>query len=195
MSDESLASVVEKLARGDQAAAEKVFRTYEPFLRQVVRRQLDTNMRAKFDSVDIVQSVWSDLLQGFRESAWSFDDTERLKAFLVRATRHRFLDRARRYRTCMRKEVSASARPRLDEAFPSNQPRPSQVLQAEELWDRMLAECHPPHRELLLLKREGFTIAEIASRTGLHEDSIRRILRDLACRFGVTRQRSNGAME
>ena len=192
MSDESLASVVEKLAQGDQAAAEKVFRAYEPFLRQVVRRQLDADLRAKFDSIDIVQSVWSDLLQGFRESAWSFDDAERLKAFLVSATRHRFLDRARRYRTRMRKEASPSERPRLDEAVPSSQPLPSEVLQAEELWDRMLAECRPAHRELLQLKREGFTIAEIASRTGLHEDSIRRILRDLACRMGMAKQRSNG---
>jgi RNA polymerase sigma-70 factor (ECF subfamily) len=195
MSDESLASVVEKLAQGDQAAAEKVFRAYEPFLRQVVRRQLDADLRAKFDSIDIVQSVWSDLLQGFRESAWSFDDAERLKAFLVSATRHRFLDRARRYRTRMRKEASPSERPRLDEAVPSSQPLPSEVLQAEELWDRMLAECRPAHRELLQLKREGFTIAEIASRTGLHEDSIRRILRDLACRIGVAKQRGNGDVE
>jgi hypothetical protein len=38
---------------------------------------------------------------------------------------------------------------------------------------------------LLQLKRDGFTVAEIASRLGLHEDSIRRILRDLACRMGV----------
>lgn len=187
MSDESLATVVEKLSRGDQAAAEKVFRAYEPFLRQVVRRHLGADLRAKFDSVDVVQSVWSDLLQGFRESAWSFDDAERLKAFLVSATRHRFLDRARRYRTRMRKEARPGAGPCLDEAVPSSQPRPSQVLQAEELWNRMLAECRPAHRELLRLKRDGFTIPEIASRTGLHEDSIRRILRDLACRMGVAK--------
>jgi RNA polymerase sigma-70 factor (ECF subfamily) len=192
MSDESLATVVEKLSQGDQAAAEKVFRAYEPFLRQVVRRQLNADLRAEFDSVDIVQSVWSDLLQGFRESAWSFDDVDRLKAFLVSATRHRFLDRARRHRTRVRMEASASERPHLEEEVAAKQPRPSQVLQAEELWDRMLAECRPAHRELLQLKREGFTIAEIASRTGLHEDSIRRILRDLACRMGMAKQRSNG---
>jgi RNA polymerase sigma-70 factor (ECF subfamily) len=49
----------------------------------------------------------------------------------------------------------------------------------------MLAECRPAHRELLQLKREGLSVAEIASRTGLHEDSIRRILRDLACRIAT----------
>jgi RNA polymerase sigma-70 factor (ECF subfamily) len=187
MSDEPLSTVVEKLARGDRAAAEQVFRAYEPFLRQVVRRQLSTDLRAEFDSIDVVQSVWSDLLQGFRESAWSFEDSERLKAFLVSATRHRFLDRARRYRARKQKLVPAKTGCRLDKTVPSGQARPSQVVQAEELWDRMLAECRPEHRELLQLKRDGFTVAEIASRVGLHEDSIRRILRDLACRIGVAK--------
>jgi RNA polymerase sigma-70 factor (ECF subfamily) len=187
MSDKSLATVVEKLSRGDPVAAEKVFRAYEPYLRQVVRRQLNADLRAKFDSVDIVQSVWSDLLQGFRESAWTFEDVERLKAFLVSATRHRFLDRARHHHARMRKEAPPGVSARLHEAATSTQPRPSQLLQAEELWDCMLAECRPAHRHLLQLKREGFTIPEIASRTGLHEDSIRRILRDLACRMGVAR--------
>jgi RNA polymerase sigma factor (sigma-70 family) len=187
MNDDSLANVVEKLSQGDNAAAEKVFRAYEPFLRQVVRRQLRANLRAKFDSEDIVQSVWSDLLRGFRESAWSFSDTERLKAFLVTATCHRFLDRARRHRTATKMEVTGAARVRAVETVPSRQPRPSQVLQADDLWQRMLAECRPAHRELLQLKRDGLTIVEIASRTGLHEDSIRRILRDLACRIGVSK--------
>ena len=185
MIDESLSTVVEKLAQGDSSAAEMVFRAYEPFLRQVVRRQLSTELRAEFDSVDVVQSVWSDLLQGFRDSAWSFNDSDHLKAFLVSATRHRFLDRARRYRARRCNLAPVMTGSRLDKTVPSGQARPSQVFQAEELWERMLAECRPEHRELLQLKREGFTIAEIASRIGLHEDSIRRILRDLACRMGV----------
>ena len=187
MSEESLSAVVEKLAQGDQSAAEQVFRAYEPYLRQVVRRQLSTDLRAEFDSTDVVQSVWSDLLQGFREAAWSFDDSERLKAFLVNATRHRFLDRARRYRARRRNLATVKAGSRLDEAVPSGQARPSQILQAEELWNRMLAVSRPEDRELLRLKRDGFTIAEIASRMGLHEDSIRRILRDLACRIGLAK--------
>ena len=44
----------------------------------------------------------------------------------------------------------------------------------------MLALCPPAHRNLLLLRREGVPLAEIAARTGLHPGSIRRILRDLA---------------
>ncbi|HZY85770.1 MAG TPA: helix-turn-helix domain-containing protein, partial [Gemmataceae bacterium] len=66
MSAEPLHTLLERLCRGDDQAAEQVFRTYEPYLRKVVRRQLPTRLRSKFDSLDIVQSVWADVLDGFR---------------------------------------------------------------------------------------------------------------------------------
>ena len=55
MSDEPLDQLLEQLNRGDCAAAEHVFRTYEPYLRMLVRRQLRSALRAKFDSMDVVQ--------------------------------------------------------------------------------------------------------------------------------------------
>jgi RNA polymerase sigma-70 factor (ECF subfamily) len=54
------------------------------------------------------------------------------------------------------------------------------VVQAEELWDTMLDLCPPEHHPVLVLRREGLPLAEIAARTGLHEGSVRRILRRLA---------------
>jgi hypothetical protein len=43
----------------------------------------------------------------------------------------------------------------------------------------MLALCSPAQQELLVLKRQGFTLNEIAERTGYHPSSIRRIFYDL----------------
>jgi hypothetical protein len=54
------------------------------------------------------------------------------------------------------------------------------VAQARDLWERILARCPAEHRPLLALKRQGYALAEIAQRTGLHPDSVRRILRTLA---------------
>jgi RNA polymerase sigma factor (sigma-70 family) len=184
MSEDSLDAVLEKLCTGDAESAEKVFRAYEPYLRRVVRRQLGPRLRAKFDSADVVQSVWADLLEGFREGGWSFGDRDQLKAFLVRATRHRFIDRVRRYRPALEREDPAGGGG-LEATVPSAQPRPSQVAQADDLWERILAECRPDHRGLLELKRQGLSAAEIAERTGFHEDSIHRILRNLASRLAL----------
>jgi RNA polymerase sigma-70 factor (ECF subfamily) len=178
MSD-SLDDLLAKLTQGDARAAEQVFLTYEPILRRVVRRQLPARLRAKFDSIDIVQSVWADMVQGLRDAGWRFADVEHLRAFLVKMTRNRFIDRIRHHRPETAHQRPLGEAQALDLPCPSS-PRPSQLAQADELWDKIMAVCPPMHHELLRLKRQGLSAREIAARTGLHEDSIHRILRGLA---------------
>jgi RNA polymerase sigma-70 factor (ECF subfamily) len=177
--ESSLEPLLEALCRGDAAAAEKVFRVYEPYLRLVVRRQLSPGLRAKFDSIDVVQSVWADVLDGFRAAGWRFTDVNHLRAFLVKATRNRFIDRVRQHQKAVSREQPLSADGGAD-LPPSPQPAPSEVAQAAELWETMLARCPPAHQHLLQLKRQGLPLDEIARRTGLHPSSVRRILYDLA---------------
>jgi RNA polymerase sigma-70 factor (ECF subfamily) len=187
MSTDPLDSLLERLCQGDDAAAEQVFRAYEPYLRMVVRRQLPPRLRAKFDSADVVQSIWADVLHGFRQAGWRFASAAHLRAFLIKATRNRFIDRVRRHHRAV--EHEQSLRDTDQEAMPrSPQPQPSEVAQADELWERMLALCPPAHHELLRLKRQGHSLAEIAERTGLHPSSVRRILYDLARRMAVQQE-------
>jgi len=179
MNSEPVSSLLAKLCDGDAEAAEVVFRAYEPYLRKVVRRQLPARLRSKFDSLDVVQSIWADVLQGFREAGWRFADAAHLQAFLVKATRNRFIDRYRRNHAALDHERPLTL---IDPETlpPSAQPRPSEVIGADDLWEQMLALCPPAHHDVLRLKRQGLRLAEIADRTGLHEGSIRRILRTLA---------------
>ncbi len=189
MTTEPLDALLEKLASGDATAVEQVFRAYEPFLRMVVRRQLSPELRAKFDSGDVIQSVWVHVLRGFREAGRRFDDVAHLRAFLLELTRHRFFDRLRRHRRALEREQPL-AEAGLEEALLAGDPQPSDVLQADELWEQLLDLCPPAHREVLRLKRDGALTAEIAARTGLHEGSIRRILNTLAQR--LARRRGEG---
>jgi RNA polymerase sigma factor (sigma-70 family) len=186
MTQEPLDSVLEKLRNGDPAAAERVFLAYEPYLRMIVRRTLPARFRAKFDSMDVVQSVWADLARGFHEAGWQFGDAAHLRAFLVKLTNHRFIDRLRRHRTAVTRERPLD---KIDpKAMPASRlPDPGEIAQANELWERLLAVCPPGHREILGLRRLGVAVAEIAARTGLHEGSVHRILNDLACRVAVGR--------
>ena len=183
---EPLDAVLAKLTSGDPQAAERVFLTYEPYLRMVVRRHLSPGLRAKFDSVDIVQSVWADVLRGFREAGWQFADAAHLRAFLTRLTRHRFIDRLRQHRRAVESEQSLAADD-WEQTLTTADPRPEAVAQADELWQQMLDLCPPEHRELLRLKRQGALNSEIAARTGLHEGSVRRILCTLSRRLARRR--------
>ena len=48
----------------------------------MVRRRLTPMLRAKFDSMDVVQSAWADVLERYREEGWRFEDQSHLRAFL-----------------------------------------------------------------------------------------------------------------
>jgi RNA polymerase sigma-70 factor (ECF subfamily) len=186
MSADPLEMLLTRLCGGDMAAEEEAFRACEPYLRMVVRRQLLPRLRPKFDSLDIAQSVWADLLPGLHEARWRFANPAHFRAFLVQMTRNRFIDRLRQHRPALDHE-----QPLADDeqagAGAGRESRPSEVALANDLWERKLMLCPPAHREVLRLKQEGFGPSEIAARTGLHPGSVRRILYDLTRRLAALR--------
>jgi RNA polymerase sigma factor (sigma-70 family) len=181
--DVSLEILLDKLHQGDLAAAEKLIKTYEPYLRLLIRRQLPGHLRAKFDSVDIVQSIWVDVLAGFQEAGWEFADAARLRAFLARVARNRLIDRQRQFGKRFEQPLGSAAEQVLP---PAGQTGPSEQVQADELWKKLLALCPATHQPIIELKRQGCDLAEIAARTGFHPSSVRRILYDLARRLALS---------
>jgi RNA polymerase sigma factor (sigma-70 family) len=186
---DSLHLLLDKLTSGDNRAAEEAFRAFEPYLRKVVRRLLPARMRTKFDSIDIVQSVYGDVLTAFRERGMRFGSVAQLRAFLIRATRNRFIDRLRQHQTAARREEPLSLI-EDDRGPASSDPRPSESAEAAELWHRLLALCPVEHHELLRLRRVGLPMGEIAARVGMHEGSVRRVLRELSVRLACGAARS-----
>ena len=184
MNKDPLDELIERLNQGDVAAFERAFLAYEPYLRMAVRRRLSGRLRAKFDSLDVVQSVWADVLAGCRDSGWQFTDRSHLRAFLVKVARNRLIDRRRQHHRALEKE-RALAETAANQLPRARDPRPSEIAQRNELWNAMLNQCPPAHREILVLRRQGMRYGEIAERTGLHEGSIRRIIYDLARRMAV----------
>jgi RNA polymerase sigma-70 factor (ECF subfamily) len=191
MAADPLDDLLETLCRGDAQAAKQVFEACEPYLRKVVRRRLPRQLRSKFDSMDIVQSIWADLLVGFREAGWKFADAAHLRAFLVKVTRHRFIDRQRQHRRATERERPLDG-DALNQLPPAASPQPWETVQANELWEQMLQICPQAHRPLLAMRRQGLSVPEIAAQSGLHEDSVRRILRDVARRLARRQNSSPG---
>ena len=74
----------------------------------------------------------------------------------------------------------------MDDLPAPPEPRPSEVMVAEELWEQLIELCPPEHHELLRLSRQGATASEIAAQVGLHEGSVRRILRELSLRLACS---------
>ena len=178
-----------KLNEGDADAAGQLYQTFEPYLRMVVRRHMSGKLRPKFDSTDIVQSVWADVVDGLRQSKWTFQNVDQLRAFLVRMTRNRFVDRLRQHQRVIEREGTMPMQD-VNVLAASNAARVSENFYADELWHQMLDVCPPAHYQVLYLKRQGASLDEIAEQTGLHKGSVRRILYQIA--RVVTRLRATG---
>jgi RNA polymerase sigma-70 factor (ECF subfamily) len=185
MQDDFL-DLLERLSRGDEAAAEQVVAAYQPYLRLVIRRYFPARIRSKFDSADVVQSVWVHVLNGLRAGAWHFPDRAHLQAFLAKVARRRLVSRCRHHNTALEREQSGA--PDLDALPGRGEPQPCEVVQADELWEKMLELCPASHRDVLRLRRQGLQMEEIARRTGLHEGSVRRILRRIARELALERE-------
>jgi RNA polymerase sigma-70 factor (ECF subfamily) len=188
MNPERIESLVAKFCQGDPLAAEQVFLAYEPYLRRMVRRRLSDRLRAKFDSGDVVQSVWLHVLNRQRAAGLHLTNHDHLEAFLLLEVRHRLIDRIRHYHHALEREQQIPGSDQIG-APSCHQPRPSEMAEAGQLWEKMLALCPPDHQELLRLRRNGLTLVEIAAQTGLHEGSVRRIFRRLARQFAFSAPR------
>jgi RNA polymerase sigma-70 factor (ECF subfamily) len=183
MTPGSADDLLEQLGRGEVEALGELFEAYAPYLRAVVRRQLADRLRAKFDSVDVVQSVWVQLIRRLGRDGWKVNDEGHLRALLVTIARRRLISRARQCDRC-------HDRPAENDwaAVTDTDASPSAAAQANDLWAKMLDLLPPEHHPILTLRREGLQLAEIAERTGLHEGSVRRILRRLARELALRQQ-------
>ncbi len=186
MSDESLDYSIGRLNEGDVDAVERVFLAFAPYLRIAVRRRLSPRLRSKFDSGDIVQSVFADLVRGVRDGRWHFAGRGQLEAFLRTIAWRRLADRYQKHRRALEREQSLDEAPSrsLEDAA---QARPSQEAQGREFWARVLCACPRAHHEVVRLRMQGHRMGEIALRTGMHEGSVRRILYELARRLSIVR--------
>jgi RNA polymerase sigma-70 factor (ECF subfamily) len=194
MGEDSLDHWIARLNEGDAQAVEHVLLAYEPYLRLAVRRRLGQRLRAKVDSTDIVQSVFANVLHGFRNGGWRFAGPPHLLAFLRRIAWRRLANRYQEHREDLNRTQSLFETAARD-LLHADSPRPSEVAQGREFWERVLQACPPAHREVVRLRAKGFRIGEIAARTGLHEGSVRRILYELARRLSVTRRRASGSSD
>jgi RNA polymerase sigma-70 factor (ECF subfamily) len=99
--------------------------------------------------------------------------------------RNRVIDRCREFRRPMEHEQPLGTS-ETHAQLACTDPAPGAMVEADELWERLLRLCPPEHHEVLRLKREGASSVEIAEQTGLHEGSVRRILRQLAGRVALS---------
>jgi RNA polymerase sigma-70 factor (ECF subfamily) len=175
--------LIARARAGDQAAWEELFHTCYPKVIRVVRRKLDRPMRSLYDSTDFVSDVMKSLAANL--DRLDFPSLGSLIAFLAQAAEQKVIDEYRRRHTLKRDITRERAMVGNDGtdimplALASSDPTASQVAQASEVRERLLAGQDESERTVIELKRLGYTNAEIAERTGWNIRKVQRFLKDL----------------
>ena len=175
-----------RVRAGSEQAIQELVDAYGGHVRRVVRRRLNKLLRAKFDSVDFVQSMWASFFE-HRDQIAEFDTPEALARYLSRIVSNKVIEQCRRYlqtekhninreRSLHETGVGESLQP------PSPRSTPSEVVHAKEEWERLLENRPLRDQRMLRLRGEGATFAEIAGELGVDEKTVRRVLQRITRR-------------
>lgn len=199
---DGLAELLARLKNGDESAAGEILERYESQVRLVVRRCLPRVLRSRFDSQDIMQSVWRSFFQRLRgepveddhgltdpppgDPSLVFGDSSQLFAFLSRMAKNKVIDQYRR-ETAQKTDIHRDRAMHSDIGVEMDPPDGSEspedlVEAADELshWRSLV----PQNRQILIdLKAGGMSSKEIGDKLGISERTVQRVLEDLRVRL------------
>jgi len=185
---EEFLDLMQRVQEGDEQAAEELYESYREHILRVVRRRLHHPLRNRFDSCDFVQSVWMSFFgRGLEKN--QFDSPKELVAFLQKMAMFKVIDAYRKGKQTARHDCSnerslQEVPPEGIEGAPEaylagTTPTPSQEAAAKERWEDLTRGRCELDRQILILRREGYTFEEIGRRLNLSPKRIQRLLRRL----------------
>lgn len=190
-SESSPSDIVKLMARaraGETTAWEELFRKCYPKVVRVVRRRLNPPMRTLYDSTDFASDVMKSLAANF--DRLEFDSYESLIAFLAQAATRKVIDEYRKVHTLKRdidrREFLGAAEEDgggVALALESGVPTASKFVQADEAHERLIRDQDEEQREVIELKRLGYSNEEIAGRVDWNIRKVQRFLKDLEERY------------
>jgi RNA polymerase sigma factor (sigma-70 family) len=179
---DDLTMLLEEAQHGNEVAWETLFKECYPKVRRVVRRKLTRSMRSLYDSTDFASDVMGNLAANLDRH--KFPSVDSLLAFLAHVAEQKVIDEHRRQhalRRDIRRDQSISAGD-PDEGgiqLSSGGPTASQVAQAHEVEQRLLARPDQTERTIIELRKRGYSNSDIAEQTGWDVRKIQRFLQKL----------------
>ncbi len=179
---DDLTKALQEAQKGSQDAWKTLFNECYPKVRRVVRRRLNRSMRSLYDSTDFANDAMENLAANLDQL--EFSSVNSLIAFLARVAEQKVIDEYRRQHTLKRDlsrvlplgVIAADAGPVQLE---SDEPTASQLAQANETHERLMARDDATERDIIELRNQGYSNSDIAERTGWNIRRVQRFLKDL----------------
>jgi RNA polymerase sigma-70 factor (ECF subfamily) len=171
---ESYSLLLARARQRDPQAVGELCRQYEARLRVAARVLLGPALRPHLDSMDLVQSVHRSLLVGLRAEKFDVSTPENLIALALTMLRRKV---ARHWRRLQRGQKPGGSNiellPQILASLSTPQAGPAEVAQFHDQVEQLCSQLNATERQILVLRLDGYTTAEIADRLGLNHITLR----------------------
>lgn len=186
--DEALTIWMKRLRDGDRRSAQQLWEAYYGKLVVLARQRLSGRKALVADEEDVALSAFKSFCKGLEAGRYpQLDDRDDLWRLLVTITLHKTLKLVRNETRKKRGGDWKRTTPRGDDddrlpELSGNEPTPDLAVELAEEFERLMQRLNTPElRELVILKLEGHTNAEIAQRWNKSERTVER-------KLGIVRQ-------
>ncbi len=164
--DPSFDELIRQVGSGDEQAAARLVRDFEPVVRRVVRARLrDARTRCEFDSMDICQSVLAIFFVRVAAGEYDLKEPDDLIKLLLTMTRNKLAEKMRRQHR-LRRDSRRTVGGVEELALAGRDPTPSSVIAGKELLEQARQRLSEEERQLVELRGQGLSWEEVAASLG-----------------------------
>ena len=186
-------ALIDLLRQGDEGAARAIVDRYSGQMLLLARRRISQRLASRIDAEDIVQSVFRTFFVRLKEGQFSFADQDDLCKLLMRITLHKTLRQVAYHKAAKRDPNMETPHgehhhEQLMALFDEEPTQEATVAFLDQL-EHFLAQLRPQEREILEMRLQGNSNEEIASKLGIYDRKIRRVIehvRAIAQKEGLT---------
>jgi RNA polymerase sigma-70 factor (ECF subfamily) len=170
------------LQQGHPDAARHIFQRYAQRLVALAANRLPAAVQTKEAPEDVVQSVFRTFFRRQAEGRFVVDDWDRLWKLLAAITIHKCGHRLERWLADCRDVRREQGPPQGDTSYTDDwriadpSPTPAEAVLLRETLEEMLQRLSERQRPVVLLRLQGYSIAEIAEQLRCSERTILRHL-------------------
>jgi RNA polymerase sigma factor (sigma-70 family) len=164
--DPSFDDFVRRVGSGDEEAAARLVRDFEPVIRRVLRARLrGGRARSEFDSMDVCQSVLAAFFVRAAAGQYDLKEPDDLLKLLLAMTRNKVAEKMRRQHRLRRDSRRTVGE--VEELDPAGRdPTPSSLVAGRELLEQARLRLSAEERQLVELRGQGLSWEEVASSLG-----------------------------
>ncbi len=179
-------SLLRRIRTGSEGAAGELHRRYADRLLALARARSGSDLRARIDAEDLVQSIFCSFFQGAKRGLYTAPESEELWGLFLVIALNKIRSKGAHHRAAkrdIRRTTSEPGHGTDGEPFepPANDQSAFELLKF--VIDELLEKYPEDVREIVRLRIESCDIAEIAKQTGRSKRTVERILQDFRARL------------